>query len=428
MILCNVRIKLAHIGFLSLNFMGHLYPMSSLALHLKGRGHRTSFFLFADSEAFITETGLECIVFGQDRFPVGSRKRASDALGRMHGLAGLRYTIELLCNEVGAQLAELPRVIRKAKIDVLVIDQFFLGGSSVAEHLKLPYVHVANALLGNVDTKLPPISFGWGSNGNLFALARNWAAHAFLRGIARPIRDKLNAQRRIWKLPIYSEFQNERFGSQPQISQQLPAFEFPERVLPKTFHFVGPLHNPETRPKTYFPWERLDGRPLIYASMGTLQNGLESVFRRIAEGCLGIDAQLVLSLGGNMDPAQFSDLPGAPVVVKFAPQLELLKRATLCVTHAGLNTVLEALAQGVPLVAIPITNDQPAVAARIAWSGTGSVLPLKSLRGDRLRALTLNVIETPSYRQNARRLQTEIASLNSLERASEIVESVLTRN
>ena len=55
-------------------------------------------------------------------------------------------------------------------------------------------------------------------------------------------------------------------------------------------------------------------------------------------------------------------------------------------------TVLEALAQGVPLVAIPITNDQPAVAARIAWSGTGSVLPLKRLRGDRLRTLAVTVM------------------------------------
>lgn len=58
------------------------------------------------------------------------------------------------------------------------------------------------------------------------------------------------------------------------------------------------------------------------------------------------------------------ELPGNPIVVNYAPQLELLKIADLTITHAGVNTTLESLSNGVPLVAIPITNDQPGVAAR----------------------------------------------------------------
>ena len=416
---------MAHIGFLTLDFMGHLYPMTSLALHLKGRGHRVTFFCLADSEAFISQAGLGCRVFAREGLPLGYAKKVSDELGKMHGLRGVRYTLARFAGEMSAQLTELPEAIRAAEIDVLVIDQFFTSGSTIAEHLKLPYVHVANALLGNVDERLPPISFGWGNQSHLIARMRNRAAHLFLRAISRPIRTRLNAQRATWGLPAYTEFLNERFGTRPQISQQPPGFEFPERILPGAFHFVGPLHNHENRAATPFPWEKIDGRPLIYASMGTLQNGLEWIFRRIAEGCAGLDAQLVLSLGGNMDPAQFSDVPGDPVIVKFAPQLELLKRASVSITHAGLNTALESLAQGVPMVAIPITNDQPAVAARIAWTRTGLVLSRDNVRSDTLRASVIAVMSTPSYRENARRLQAEIESLNSLERASEIVESVL---
>lgn len=48
-----------------------------------------------------------------------------------------------------------------------------------------------------------------------------------------------------------------------------------------------------------------------------------------------------------------------------APQLEVLERSTACIMHAGLNSTPESLTLGVPLVAIPITNDQPAVAARV---------------------------------------------------------------
>jgi UDP-glucoronosyl and UDP-glucosyl transferase len=64
-------------------------------------------------------------------------------------------------------------------------------------------------------------------------------------------------------------------------------------------------------------------------------------------------------------PEQIGPVPSNAIVVNNAPQLELLKKASMCITHAGFNTLLEALTQGVPQIAIPVTNDQPGVAARI---------------------------------------------------------------
>jgi zeaxanthin glucosyltransferase len=119
--------------------------------------------------------------------------------------------------------------------------------------------------------------------------------------------------------------------------------------------------------------------------MGTLQNGLESVFRAIAEAdARHRNVQLVLSIGSFLDLDQIGPLPGNAVVVRHAPQLELLKGASVCITQAGLNTVLEALAHGVPQVAIPITVDQPGVAARVAEKKTGLVVSLKELTPARL--------------------------------------------
>ena len=93
--------------------------------------------------------------------------------------------------------------------------------------------------------------------------------------------------------------------------------------------------------------------------------------------------------------------------------------------HAGLNTALESLTNGVPMVAIPITNDQPGVAARVRWTGSGEVVPIKKLSAASVREAVSNVLTKPHYRENARKLQDEIAVLKPLERASEIVESVL---
>jgi MGT family glycosyltransferase len=159
--------------------------------------------------------------------------------------------------------------------------------------------------------------------------------------------------------------------------------------------------------------------------MGTLQNQIQRIFREIAQACEGLDAQLVISLGGGGKPELVAPLPGNPLVVSYAPQLELLARAALSITHAGLNTVLESLSFGVPMVAIPVGNDQPGVAARVKWLGAGELLPLKQLRADRLRTLVKKVLNQERYRVQARRSMLEIESTNGVGKAVDLIEQVL---
>jgi MGT family glycosyltransferase len=160
--------------------------------------------------------------------------------------------------------------------------------------------------------------------------------------------------------------------------------------------------------------------------MGTVQNRLMGVFHNIAEACVGLDAQLVIALGGGSRPELLSALPGSPLVVGYAPQLELLQKATLTITHAGMNTTLESLSNGVPMVAIPIANDQPGVAARIAWTGTGEVVSLSRLSVNRLRSAVQRVLTEDSYKNNASRLQEAIARAGGVRRAADIVEQAIS--
>ena len=76
------------------------------------------------------------------------------------------------------------------------------------------------------------------------------------------------------------------------------------------------------------------------------------------------------------------------------------------------------------MVAVPITNDQPGVAARIQWTGTGKMLSLKKLTSQSLHQALMEVMTKPSYRERARQLQHEIAQLDSLQKACEIVEAM----
>ena len=160
--------------------------------------------------------------------------------------------------------------------------------------------------------------------------------------------------------------------------------------------------------------------------MGTILNGRADVFRTIVAALAKHkDLQLVLSVGDRVDPEQIGPAPNNAIVVRRAPQLELLKRTSVCVTHAGLNTVLESLAQGVPQVAIPVTLDQPGVAARIADKQTGVVTSLAKLTAEHLSTLLNEVLRNPTYRANARKQQKAIATANGLSVAADLIEESL---
>ena len=104
--------------------------------------------------------------------------------------------------------------------------------------------------------------------------------------------------------------------------------------------------------------------------------------------------------------------------------------ASVCITHAGFNTVLEALTQGVPQIAIPVTNDQPGVAARIAHKKTGKTTSLDGLDASNLSALLDEVLNDPIYRENSRSIQNAIARKNGLSLAADLLEQAfgLTHN
>ena len=159
------------------------------------------------------------------------------------------------------------------------------------------------------------------------------------------------------------------------MSQTPKEFDLPGIPWPSQFHYAGPFFDRTGREAIPFPWEKLDGRPLIYALPGTLVNGMTSIYQTIlaAAGRMP-ETQVVLAKGNNLELNDLGPIPPNVIVVDKAPQLELLERSVLCITHAGLNTALESLAQGVPMVAIPISYDQPGVATRIAYHGVGEFI------------------------------------------------------
>lgn len=119
-------------------------------------------------------------------------------------------------------------------------------------------------------------------------------------------------------------------------------------------------------------------------------------------------------------------LPSNATVVAYAPQRALLRRATFAINCAGLNTTLECLRNGVPIVAIPVGEDQPGVAARIAHANVGIVMPVRQLSVETLKDAISRLTAETAYRTEAARVQQHLQQLNGVERAVDAIESALS--
>lgn len=416
---------MARIGAFCFPGTGHLNPMTALARRLQQHGHSVVLFGIADVEARVRAAGIEFCLIGESDYPPGTLQKLDYRLSQLHGLPSFRFTLERILNTARMVLRDGPEAARREKVDAFLIDEADFGGN-VADYLGLPWVSIAIIPPMVWDNRIPPYLFPWPAGQNLPSRIRNDIAMRFLGRIASPILKLVNQHRTAWGLKPQTEW-SQALSARAQIAQMPIALEFdlPMRDRHPLLHYTGPFVDAQQRPKIDFPWDQLDGRPLVYASLGTLQNGSEDIFRTIAAACANLPVQLVLSLGSGLDRERIGALYGDPIVVKYAPQLDIIKRSTIVITHAGINTALESLAEGVPMVCIPIGNDQPGVAARVQARGAGVIVPRSKLTAKRLHSAVRTVLEVDSYRTAARTLQASIQKINGLELAANIVEDTL---
>ncbi len=409
-----------HYGVISPPVPGHIHPFGALSRELIARGHQVSFVHMEDVRAWAVAQGTQFVPIGETDHPAGSLPDSLQQLGRLSGLAALRFTIRAVRKTTEMFCRDAPNAIRRAGIECLLADQTEPAGGTIAEYLGLPFVTVCNALLLNEEPGIPPPFTDWKYTDALWARARNRIGYQVAKTMMSPVTAIVDEYRKRWKLPAHRD-SAASFSRLAQISQLPVGFDYPRRHLPPNFHYTGPLRD-NAGGDAVFPWDRLDGRPLVYASLGTLQNGRERVFRIFAEACQSLPVQLLITHGGGLDAESAARLPGNPLVVSYAPQREVLKRASLTLTHAGLNTVLDSLSQGIPMVAVPITYEQPAIAERVRWSGAGEAVPFNALSVERLRAAVKRVLGSPRCREKAKEQAESISKAGGVKRAADLVE------
>lgn len=388
--------------------------MLALARTLADRGHSVTFVGQADMGPKVERPGLGFAPVGARSHPPGRLSRMTARLSGTTGLFGLRGVIRDMADTTDMLCHELPGALRHIHAGAVVCDQTEAAGGLVARHVGLPLVSVANALLIDREPAVPPAFVGWPYDPSARGIRRNLGGHRVADWLMRPVLEVVGRRARAWGLGGI-ETVEDCLSPTLAISQCVAGFDFPRLAAPAALRFCGPLRLAEAR-----GWDGAPGG--VFCSLGTLQGARRPVFEAVAAACQRLGLPLTLAHGGRLEPAAAAALPGAPRVESFVPQRAVLRASAAAVCHGGLNTVLDALAAGVPLVVVPVAFEQGAIAARVERSGAGVVVPLRRLNADSLAAALSAVLDRPGYRARAGALRDEIAAAGGVERAADLAE------
>lgn len=389
---------------------GHVNPSIAVAQRLRDAGHAVAYACHPAMGGTLGRAGLDLLPdFRWGDRMVAVQRAMATRKGRWVALVrgGRGTPTGIYFEDLGRGVDDLVRTIRAWRPDVVVTDLFLHLGAIAAEACAVPYASFVVTALPLPSAALPP--YGFGLPRNTRGGWRWWVGRAALLALLHSGDLAINrARRRHGLAGVRGDF----FHPSPFLILAFvtEAFEYARPDLPPQVYYVGPSVSARRGDiDVAFPWDWLDGRPAVYASLGTLNTGRTGFYDAAIEASAGQPWQLVVSVGRHLDAARWAGAPDNVLVRPYVPQPALLRRVRAVVGHGGMNTVTEALAAGVPLAAGPAGADQSEVVQRVVEAGAGLRFRLRGVGAATLRAAIRRLLEDPALRAGAARVARDFA-------------------
>jgi UDP:flavonoid glycosyltransferase YjiC (YdhE family) len=396
---------------------GHYGPLSNLASELIARGHRATFIHHADAAALVEadDAGFEPIGAGSPQLAswTGPMARIKGVLGLGGVMDGMVRFTDMICRDA-------PALLERLGVDAVLVDQLEPGGALVAQRLGLPFISLAIALPINREPGVPPPYVGWAYDPSPGGLKRNRGGWRVTDLVLGKVGKAIERNSTLLGLPPRRRLED-CFSPLLQVAQLVPGLDFPRHELPENFHYTGPFRR-AGRDKFSLPPG--DERPLVYCTLGTLQGSRTGLFRKVAAACAKRDLRLLMTSGRATGRHDLEQLPGNPLVYDWVPQEAVLEHVSLTVCHGGMNSVLDSLAAGVPMVVMPLAFEQSAIAARMQYAGVAEFLSARSSSRQIANSIAM-VREVPSFQARARAIQQEFRQAGGVSRAADLIEEAL---
>jgi len=364
--------------------LGHLNATLKLARSLRLRGHQVYYLVGSEYDAYMRAQDLNFISLGGGFTHPNKSSTQLDLMeylleARMHDWALDRFftgMVQMFRQEVAS-------LIPKFRPDLFLIDPFVPDIALIARELGLPFVFLNSAL-------------------------------------ANPLADTAVFNR------------HPDLAQVPELILCAGEFDFPQATKPgkSPRYYLGPSVDLQRKENDSFDWQKVDpSKLLILCTLGSQPQswaGAKRFFQVIIDAVSDLpDSQLIIVTGAHF-AHDFQCVPANVTVMPRVPQLQILKKAGVLITHGGLNTIKEALLLGTSMIVFPSAADQPMNAARIAYHGLGLTGNLATVTAEQARALIERVIQ-PDVRERLLAFQQIFQNIEAEELDVKIVEALLAR-
>ena len=373
--------------FLNVPGHGHVNPTLAVAAELVRRGHEVIYYNTPQFAPQIRQTGAMFRPYPEPNLS------ATDLATMAHNLVNVTL---FLLQESHRLLPFVLAELEREQPDLVVYDSICLWGMQAARRLKLPTV-------ASITTFVQE-----GVRGMM-----TWRDFLYMVRLALPrVPRVLKYRRALIKKYGASIFPEKQIFP---VTGDLTLVFTSRQFQPKTdfidgrFHFVGPSIDATARPASDFHLEQLGENRLIYISLGTVYSLNQTDFYQQCFAAFGdYPAQFVLSVGTQTDLASLGQIPSNFIVRQTVPQLEILQKADLFISHGGMNSIDESLFYGVPLIVIPQQMEQLINGRQVERLGAGILLgsrpPYGRVNTEKLRESAEAILTNPQYRQAAQKI------------------------
>jgi MGT family glycosyltransferase len=391
-----------HIAFVSLPAPGHINPTLPLVEELIRRGHRVSY-----ATGYQEIPTVEAV--GATPVPLDAAMPDPPEHGGQFGIERLAGILRYFIGQARRTLPQLIEHFEPDRPDAVCYGMYAFDGKLLANKFRISEIELFSSMAWNETFSLHKQYLSAGSDLRHPAMVEFFKE---MRALVTEHEMTMAAQAPMAGMPcplnlvfIPKQFQIEGEG-------------FDDR-----FRFLGPSLGSRAESDEWRP--PVNGSPVLFISLGTSLNQRPDFYRSCFEAFAGSRWHVAMSIGRKVDPAELGEPPANFDVRPFFPQPAVLRHTGVFVSHCGMNSVMESLLCGVPLVGVPQQPEQAMNAKRVEELGLGKRLHDAEVTAALLRRIVDEVADDEKIRANVDRMSAVIAQSGGASLGADAIEEHL---